>query len=277
MHAGYRMLALDMDGTLLNSERQITRRTAYTLGNLAKSGVEVSLSTGRGMNGLIGYLPDLPFVQFASLLSGCLIMDLRTKKPISAHSIPTQVVCGLLDLARERDAIALLLTTGGSVARQQDIDRMPEVNMSAFQDIYQANSIRTADYYDFVERHPNDVLKVNIFHRSAEDRDGTLNWLRLNPIGSIGLTLARSSISSLECSSGNANKTTGLSEICSRIGISMAEVVYVGDAENDLEAMSASGCAVAMGNALPDVKGKADLVVRDNDHDGIVDAIEALF
>lgn len=167
------------------------------------------------------------------------------------------MVCGLLDLARERDAIALLLTTGGSVARQQDIDRMPEVNMSAFQDIYQANSIRTADYYDFVERHPSDVLKVNICHRSAEDRDGTLNWLRLNPIGSIGLTLARSSISSLECSSGNANKTTGLSEICSRIGISMAEVVYVGDAENDLEAMSASGCAVAMGNALPDVKGNA--------------------
>ena len=122
-----------------------------------------------------------------------------------------------------------------------------------------------------------DKRALHICHRSAEDRAGTLNWLRLNPIGSIGLTLARSSISSLECSSGNANKTTGLSEICSRIGISMAEVVYVGDAETDLEAMSASGCAVAMGNALPDVKGKADLVVRDNDHDGIVDAIEALF
>ena len=102
-----------------------------------------------------------------------------------------------------------------------------------------------------------DKRALHICHRSAEDRDGTLNWLRLNPIGSIGLTLARSSISSLECSSGNANKTTGLSEICSRIGT--------------------SGCAVAMGNALPDVKGKADLVVRDNDHDGIVDAIEALF
>ena len=57
----------------------------------------------------------------------------------------------------------------------------------------------------------------------------------------------------------------------------MGQVVAVGDAPNDAAALQAAGCAVAMGNADPQIKAMADLVVADNDHDGIVEAIERLF
>ncbi|MGN0287640.1 MAG: Cof-type HAD-IIB family hydrolase [Atopobiaceae bacterium] len=275
--SNYRMLALDMDGTLLDSHKRVRPTTAEALEQLAQSGTAVALSTGRGLSELADYMPDLPFVRYGSLISGSLTMDFGQHQALVTHPIPQNVVLGLLDLAREANAMVQILTPQSSVTRQEDIDHMADVHMGIYQDMYERTCTRTTDFYDFVRQHPNDALKVNLHHHTVQERERSLAQLQAHPIDGVELTLARSEVSTLECTLGGVSKASGLQEISNRLGFSMEQVVCVGDAANDEEALRASGCAVAMGNATPEVKKIADLVVSDNDHDGIVDAIRQLF
>lgn len=275
--SNYRMLALDMDGTLLDSHKRVRPQTAQALQQLAQSGTAVALSTGRGLSELADYMPDLPFVRYGSLISGSLTMDFGRSQAMVTHPIPHHVVLGLLDVARQNDAMVQILTPQSSVTRQEDIDHMADVHMEIYQDMYDRTCTRTTDFHEFVLSHPNDALKVNLYHHTVEEREKNLQQLQAHPIDGVALTLARAETTSLECTLGGVSKASGLQEISRRLGFSMEQVVCVGDAANDEEALRASGCAVAMGNATPEVKQIADLVVSDNDHDGIVDVIQQLF
>ena len=99
--------------------------------------------------------------------------------------------------------------------------------------------------------------------------DGTL----LQEAG-LQLTMVYSEISSLECSPLGLSKASGLRALCEVLDIGMDQVIMVGDADNDLEALKAAGLAVAMGNANEAVKAVCDAQVADNNHDGCAQAIE---
>ena len=88
--------------------------------------------------------------------------------------------------------------------------------------------------------------------------------------------LAVFSSSSFLASSRGISKARGLQALCDHLGCTMDDVAMVGDADNDLEALAAVGMPVAMGNATPEVKSLARLVVADNDHDGIAELIAHL-
>ena len=73
------------------------------------------------------------------------------------------------------------------------------------------------------------------------------------------------------------SKAEGLSRLCDYLGITLAEAVAVGDAPNDTQALQVAGLPVAMGNATPDIKALAKMVVADNDHDGIAEVVKEVF
>lgn len=73
------------------------------------------------------------------------------------------------------------------------------------------------------------------------------------------------------------SKAEGLSHLCDYLGITLAEVVAVGDAHNDTQALQVAGLPIAMGNATPDIKALAKMVVADNDHDGIAEVVAEVF
>ena len=115
------------------------------------------------------------------------------------------------------------------------------------------------------------VEKVNLYHTSPAEREKT--WEMLRRMG-IKTTMVYSEISSLECSALGLSKASGLGAICEVMGITMDQVIMVGDADNDLEALRASGLAVAMGNANENVKKICQVQVADNNHNGCAQAIQ---
>ena len=83
--------------------------------------------------------------------------------------------------------------------------------------------------------------------------------------------------SSLEISAKGIDKGIGLEKLCEYLHLNMSQVVVVGDADNDAEAMKKAGLAVAMGNANDQIKKLADVIVSDNDHDGCKEVLERFF
>ena len=272
MKTDYKLLALDMDGTLLDSCKHVLPRTAAALEELASRGVTVALSTGRCPVELDDYLPQLGGVRYGCLISGALVYDLRERRALASTPIDTELVLQALDAGADEGAMLHLLCADASVARPDDISHMADFHMEVYQPMFGRICLKVDDVAAYAAPHPADVLKVNLYHRDEASRCRTRERLADLP-----LTLADAETTSLECSAQGVSKALGLEQLCDYLGISMGQVVAVGDAPNDAAALQAAGCAVAMGNADPQIKAMADLVVADNDHDGIVEAIERLF
>ena len=111
-----------------------------------------------------------------------------------------------------------------------------------------------------------------MYHRRPEDRVVARSILEKENV-----QLVYSEKTALEVSPKGTTKELGLRRLCEYLHISPEETVAVGDAENDLEVLGSAGLAVAMGNAKTEVKEICDLVVADNDHDGIVDVVHKVF
>lgn len=113
------------------------------------------------------------------------------------------------------------------------------------------------------------IPKINIYFRSPEDRSKAYEELKQYP-----LTFVYAEKTSLEIISENVTKATGLIQLGKFLGISLNEIVGIGDANNDIEMLSTVGFSVAMNNAHDDIKKLCKFITKDNDHNGVGEAIQ---
>ena len=267
----YKLLALDMDGTVLNSEKKITARTKAAITNLMRRGVYVVVSTGRGLSELTDYREDLAAMNYGILISGGLLYDFFKDAPIKVHGLDEKIILQLIDFGLEERAMIHLHTVKEGVAREEDIQNMAAFNMGIYQDMFNRVCTRCDDTKEYVRTHPGEVVKVNLYNRSQAARDRALE--RIKPMN---LSISFAEAFNLEISPANVTKASGLAELCKLLKIDISETVAVGDAPNDTEILQTAGFSVAMGNASDEIKKLADFVTLDNDNDGVAAAIDEI-
>lgn len=269
----YQLLALDMDGTLLTSDKRISPRTLEAIRQATARGVAVALSTGRALIEIDEYRGALRgAIRYASLSSGGHLFDLAHNQTIAARTFETSDALAIAEYGLDRDAMVHVMTTTQSVATRADVDRMDQLGMGVYQDMFRSICTYVDDIRPFIAAHPGEVCKINLYHPSSEARD-----LSLQQLPKLEAQVARAEQTSLEFSPAGVSKALGLQLLCDHLRCTLGECVAVGDSFNDLDALEAAGLAVAMGNAPEEVKARADAVVADNDHDGIVEVIERWF
>lgn len=268
----YKLLALDMDGTLLNSEKKISEKTARAISDLSKRGIYVTLSTGRGFAELADYKAELKIINYGVLLSGGMVYDFAKNKIISAYPLTEEWLMKLIDAGISARGMIHILTETESLTRPEDVANMQDFRMKIYQDMFARNCTPCDDFKKFVRENTGKILKLNIYHRSPEDRLKTFEKFKNAP-----LTFTFAEETSLEASPKNISKASGLLELCEFLNIDISETVAVGDAQNDTEVLQTAGFSVAMGNANDEIKKIADYITADNDNDGIVEVIEKFF
>ena len=264
-----RLLALDMDGTLLDSRKEILPGSLRALERAKDRGIQIVLSTGRGIAELRQYLPELPFVRYGVLESGALVYDFFTREALRKLPLDPSAVSACLDACEEMDAMPHFLTVTQSVVRADQLPRMAEYGHGDFRPLFEAVCVRTEDMQTYAAAHPEDILKVCMYHRTMEGRQRSRERL-----SGLGMDLRFSENHSLEATCPGANKGEGLRALQARLGILPEETAACGDADNDLEMLRLSGMSFAMGNASAHVRAAAGQTVRDNDSGGIEDAVD---
>lgn len=237
----YKLLALDLDGTLLNDRSEIGKANAEWVGRAAEAGMTVCVSTGRG------FVSALPFAEQLGLRTPMITVnggEIWTKP----HEIHRRTLLAA-DKVMKLHAIA---------------EKHPDAWFWAYttEDIY--NKERWVD--DTPSRR---WLKFGYY---TEDLP-LLASIREQVRGIEGLELSNSSPYNIEVNPAGVSKATALMEVCRLLGYDMSEVVAVGDSLNDIEAIRAAGLGVAMGNAQDEVKAAADVVTGDHRDDGVAQAI----
>lgn len=270
--ATYKLLALDMDGTLLNSHKRVTPRTAQALSELAARGVPIAFCTGRNVAELRPYLDELSFIRYGVLVSGALVRDFASNEAIVSYPHDLNVALKLIEMGEREDAMVHVLTTGDSFIAKRDMGRLEDVGMGVYRPLYETCAVHVDDLADAVKAYEGEVLKVNLYHLSTESRERSRRRLE-----GMRITVSTAETTSLECSPLGISKARGLAALCEHVGCTLEDVVMVGDADNDLEVLRSVGMPVAMGNAVPEVVRVAKLQVADCDHDGIAEVVERLF
>lgn len=241
MTAKYRLLALDMDGTLLNDEQIITPITVKWLQKAVHAGVHVCLSTGRAFTSAFPYAEQLGLETPMITVNGSEVW--RAPHEIYRRSLmdPT-LVRQMYELAKEDDIWFWAYSTE-KVHKQDNWD----------------GDVTGREWLKFGYHTEDDDLRHKLL-------------LRLQDMG--GLEITNSSPHNLEINPLGVNKAAGILEVCKLLGLDMSQVIAVGDSLNDLAAIQQAGLGVAMGNAQETVKEEADAVVASNNNDGIAEVVQ---
>lgn len=268
----YKLLALDMDGTLLNSRKEITQPTADAINRLLERGVHVVFASGRNLPEM-GYIHRvLNKIRYGILISGGLVYDFAVDKTIAVHPVPFDDIMKIIDVGLDERAMIHLHTVKDSIVAARDVSHMADFMMGIYQSMFDRICIKVDDIKAYAIEHSSEVIKVNLYHRSPESRQRSVDrikHLELEPVFAEG--------SSLEATPRGVTKASGLIELCRALDIPLEQTVAIGDAPNDREILKTAGLGIAMGNADDDIKKIAGFVTLDNDHDGIAHAIEKFF
>lgn len=237
----YRLLALDLDGTLLTGRDEVSPANAEWIRRAREAGVVVILSTGRGLAGALPIAERLDLDTPMVTVNGGEIW----RKPGELHRRT------LLDAAM--------------VTRLHRLTRsFPDAWYWAYSTEGIWNKENWAD--DAASRQ---WLKFGFY---IEDLD-VIQAIRSEIRTWEGLEISNSSPFNIEINPAGVSKGAALEEVCRLIGCSMAEAVAIGDSLNDIAAIRACGLGVAMGNAQDEVKAAANAVTARCEEDGVAQAI----
>jgi len=265
----YQLIAMDMDGTLLNSKKEISPANRSAIAKAAAVGKTIVLSTGRSLSELKPYLDQLPEIRYLDCASGALIYDLKEKKFLFRSPIAPEVALQIIEIAGREDAMIHLLTERSIIQRNQG-EQLERYGMAIYQKLFDTVADKWEDIARQYTADPFPVDKLNLYCVAPQSRERIRQRIQA---AKLPVTMAYAETTSLEVSALGVDKGVGLKKLCEILSIPLSKTIVVGDANNDLQGLQIAGLAVAMDNAKNDIKQIADVIVADCDHDGCAEAI----
>ena len=265
----YRLLALDMDGTVLTSEKVISPRTADAIHAALKQGKEVLFATGRCPSEMKEYFEAFPEMKYAMCLSGALILNIQTGETLTDITIPRSLAEKVLEEAEKLDAMVTVYAGHDVYVEHCRRGNMNYFNCQCFASLYDDCAVWVDNIREALGVRGDQVYKINLYCHTRED------WQKAADILSgLPLNYASGIPNNYEISPLGVNKGVGLEKLCEVTGISMSQTIAVGDEGNDLAMIQVAGLGVAMGNASDAVIEAADAMTADCDHDGVAEVIK---
>ncbi len=259
-----KLLAVDMDGTCLDSKSRMSENTVAALKAAAESGITVVPTTGRNLKCLPHRLKAETFYRYVITSNGAGVVDLKESKRIFDLPIPCDVSAELLNKCKGQG-----FGTAAHIDEEYYIQgRLLSVAGRLFYGKDAAQSICIKSVADFVAESKKTVEEIQLYFIKPKSKEIIREILEHYS----DLTAAYSSIY-VEIFANGASKGIALTELAKQLGIDKSEIACIGDGENDLPMFEASGLKFAMGNAVDILKEKADFVLPSNNEDGVAFAV----
>lgn len=263
----YKLIALDLDGTLKNSLNEITPRTKAALMKAQQQGIKLVLSSGRPTPGLFRDVKELEMDKYNGYLlsyNGAKISNTKGEI-IYKQELDKEFAKEVYQQAKKLHLEINTYTDHGILCENIDAEYVRlEANLVSL-------PIKKVDC--LANHLPTPLFKL-LLSEKPEYVASVVNDLA--SMYSNDLAIYRSAPFFIEVVSKGIDKGQSLEHLCDSLGITMEEVLAFGDGYNDLSMLELAGCGVAMANAVDEVKQKADYCTLSNDEDGIAVFLEQL-
>jgi len=261
----YKMIVLDLDGTLMSSKNEILPETKAALIKAQERGVKVVLASGRPTFGMMKAAKELRLDEFGGFTlsyNGGRIICAQTGDRIHDTSLTPEIAHEIYDLAREFGVNIMAYEEDHIVTMDDDewIQKESYINNMPLK--------RVEDFKAAV-----DFTTVKCLCTGSPEILGDIEKKFQERLGD-RLSIMRSMPFFLEVMPQNINKAYSLNKLCEHLGIDKSEVMACGDGYNDLPLIEFAGMGVAMSNAVEEVKARANFITKSNDENGILFAME---
>lgn len=260
-----RLVAVDIDGTLLNSQNQLSALTKETIRTLRRNGVKLILCTGRPFYGLHQLVKELGLdgeEEYVVSFNGAVAQEIESNRILFKQAIPFGDFHEIEQLSRELGVGYHIQSDDGIYTSNEEANRY-----TIFDGDLNGTSVQYRPLADLRDVSINKVM----FVESKAYLDKVVETIPRYFFNKYNL------MKSLDCFfeflNKKANKGTALQLLTEKLGIHQSEILAIGDNDNDISMLEYAGVGVAMGNASASAKAAANFVTKTNDEDGVAYAI----
>jgi len=247
------MIILDMDGTLLNSNRVITENSKMILRKLRKTGKTVVIASGRCIDKAIDYLSE-GFVDYVLASNGATWYDMKNKTIIKENKLDTKECIDILN--KYSNLISHLFVFDKEINRFEN----------------------TKNAIGYINNH-NDIIRASIHLKEYKECKKVVQILK-NEYNNLYIQLIQDSFNEYQCidiMAKDSNKGSNVEALAKYLHIDINKTLCFGDGLNDVEMFQHVKTSVAMGNALPELKKIATHITDTNDNDGVYKFLKEYF
>lgn len=264
----YKLLVSDIDGTLVSGSGSVSALDREALARARNLGIQVSLSTGRGIKASLSIIDQLSLGSYHTFFDGALVSRPSQNEEVYVQPISQVTVSQMVELAHRHNLNLELYSASHYFAERETWSTNAhreffgiEPTLVDFTKLWELERIIKGG---LVTTNPQEADRAREFCTLFDTRLH-FSWAR---------TPAYPGVTFINILAPEVSKGKALEALASHLGIAVTEVIAVGDGSNDISLLTAAGLAIAMADAPDEVKAVADYVTLDVDHNGLAAAIE---
>lgn len=262
-----KLIASDIDGTLIRSDGFLSETTRYALEKAAQQGAVVVLATGRTRMTMVDLLEKLPMVQYIICSNGASIWDCKNQTVLANYCIPCDLFAPILDILCNDNICWHCFCDGKGYMDESLVGKLNHIfkTRTPLKTNFGSKVFHIKNARDYIVSNMSCVEKFGVVTDDVEARQRVLNKLKQIP----ELSISSATWFNLEINMKEATKGNALNFLINHLNLQKEEVLAFGDNLNDCTLLNAAGVGVAMGNASEELLPYADCQTQSNDEDGL--------
>jgi Cof subfamily protein (haloacid dehalogenase superfamily) len=265
-----KLIALDLDGTTLNSTGLLTQTTKEAIENVIQKNLYVVIATGRAFSTLPEEIINIKGIHYLVTSNGARVFDTKANKTVYSNMIGEDEIEIVIKLLRNYDFMIEAFIHGNAYVDRKIYENIESEGLTKNHSDYVLKTRKPmANLFDFILSNKNNVENININFGKQDDKKMMAEVLsRLKKV-----TITSSFDHNLEIGGETTSKADAIREISDRLGIENEHIMAFGDSPNDGAMLKAAGLSIAMGNSKDQIKEIAQFITYSNDEDGVAFAI----
>lgn len=285
-----KLVAIDLDGTMLNQYGIVTQKTKNSIKKAQENGIEIMIASGRPIDSVKTISKEIGSENYFISGNGSIIYDIKKDEIIYENVLKKQKALEIIKICEENSIFYNVYTEKEIIAKnlQYNVLYYHKENLTkSEEDKTHVNIVE--DIYDYIEKTDSKVLKVMICDKHQTIFNAIIRKLKevedieVLEVSHMSRKIIRQGTEEIpieyfytEISAKNVDKWTALEFLKEKLQISSEEIVAIGDNVNDKKMIEKSGYGIAMGQSAPQIKEIADYVTDSNVDDGVANALDKL-
>lgn len=287
----YKLVAIDLDGTMLNQYGIITEKTKEIIKKVQEKGVEVIIASGRAITSVKRFSKEINSNKYFISGNGAITYDIRNDKILYENILKKSKALQIIKICEENSIYYNVYTENGIIAKNLSYNTLYyyKDNLSK-PDENRTHINLVENVYNYIDEKDEKILKIMICdeHKSVFNsivrKIKEISEIEILEVSHMSRKIIKQGTEEIaleyfytEVSAQNVDKWNALEELIKLMNISREKVITIGDNANDLKMIKNAGLGIAMGESAPYVKQSADMITLTNEENGVAVALKKIF
>lgn len=287
----YKLVAIDLDGTMLNKYGIITQNTKDVIKKVQEKGIEVVIASGRTINSVKNFSKEINSQNYFISGNGAITYDIKKDEILFENILTKNKVLQVIKICDENSIYYSVYTENGIITKNLNYNTLYYYKENLNKEEKEKTHINIVqDIYSYIENRDEKILKIMIcdsnqtVFKAIVKKLGEIKDIEILDVSHMSRKLIKQGTEEIaleyfytEITSKDVDKWNAIERLIGLLGIKNEEVITIGDNANDIKMIKNAGIGIAMGESAPYIKEQANIVAESNDNDGVAEILKKIF